>query len=92
MEAVLDTREILCVERGEDTFDEALLNGHEIRKASGAGIVQTQALPVPQGMIAGTGPVVEARLAADGANDQIGQFAMNACVLSTKAGRGLPPV
>jgi len=55
MEALLDTREILCVERRQDTFDEALLNGHEIRKASGAGIVQAQAFPVPQGMIAAPG-------------------------------------
>jgi hypothetical protein len=64
-EALLDTGEIVCVKGGEWTLDETLFNRHEIRKASCAGMEQAQSLPMLQRMIAATGLVVEARLAAD---------------------------
>src|ERR1022692_3674972 len=72
-ESLLDTGEIVRMERGQRTFDEAFLNRHQIRKASRAGMAQAQVLPVPQRMIAATGPVVEARLAADRAGNHIRQ-------------------
>ena len=72
-EAVLNSGQIILVKRRQRAFDEAFLNRHQIRKASCAGIAEAKALPMFQRMIAAARLVVESRLAADRADNQIGE-------------------